>query len=62
MGHGDDWGCDRGEGPEDVKALTPGGRRQRDTGQTPPGAQPGAQDKVRRINEKDVAAPRLGLV
>ena len=62
MGHRDDLVCDRGSGPEPVNALTPGGRRQQDPGQTPPGAQPGAQDKVRRIHEKDVAAPRLGLV
>ncbi len=62
MGDRDDRWCDRGSGPELVNALTPGGRRQQDPGQTPPGAQPGAQDNVRGIDEKDMAAPRLGLV
>ncbi len=62
IGHRDDLVRDRGSGPEHVNALTPGGRRQQDPGKTPPGAQPGAQDNVRGIDEKDLAAPRLGLV
>ncbi len=46
-----------------IQALTSGGGcRQEKTGQTPPGTQRGAQDKVRRIDEKDLAAPRLGRV
>ena len=62
MGDRDDRVCDRGSGPEPVNALTPGGRQQKDTGQTPPGARPSGQDQGRHIAEKDLAAPRLGLV
>ncbi len=47
MGDRDDRVCDRGSGTQPINALTPGGCP-KDTGQPSPGAQPGAQDQVRR--------------
>ena len=43
--------------PQNVEALAPGGRRQENVVQTPEVPEPSAQDKMGRIDKKDMAGP-----
>ncbi len=50
------------ESAQDIKPLTPGGRRQQDPAQTPEIPKPRAQHEVRGIQEKHMPLTRLGFL